>query len=208
MILIMRSKRLSLRMYIHYMVKLILWVLQSIRNQSIRADLMSNLDQVIILMKDCLKQVNSRLLEAYLLDAEEALEVLGEGYTSGNESQTVELLIYEIHPLLKQLNEQYQTEFPSDKVTAYFDSLDNELGIVYKQRQDYEQSVAMINQTIASYLDAEDKEMQKVLPHYFEKYKTDGVEYNIYLGQSMLKNEKFSRFHLKDFRLLAVGKYL
>ena len=43
--------------------------------------------------------------------------------------------------------------------------------------------------------------MQKLLPHYFEIYKTDGVEYNIYLGQSILEHGKFLDYHLKDFRL-------
>ena len=43
--------------------------------------------------------------------------------------------------------------------------------------------------------------MQSVLPHYFEKYKTDGVEYNLYVGQNILKDQKFTHFHLKDFKL-------
>lgn len=35
----------------------------------------------------------------------------------------------------------------------------------------------------------------------FEKYITDGVEYNIYLGQSILQEGTFSHYFLKDFRL-------
>ena len=43
--------------------------------------------------------------------------------------------------------------------------------------------------------------MQKILPHHFEKFTTDGVEYNIYLGNSLLKEGGFSHFILKNFRL-------
>ena len=45
------------------------------------------------------------------------------------------------------------------------------------------------------------RKKQKILPHFFEKYTTDGVEYNIYLGESLLKDGGFSEYYLKDFRL-------
>ena len=40
-----------------------------------------------------------------------------------------------------------------------------------------------------------------MFPHYFEKYKTDGVEYNIYVGQSMSDGRKFNSMYLKNLRL-------
>jgi hypothetical protein len=43
--------------------------------------------------------------------------------------------------------------------------------------------------------------MQEILPHYFEKFQTDGVEYNLYLGQSLLEKGEFHPFYLRDFRL-------
>ncbi|MEO0875602.1 MAG: GAF domain-containing protein, partial [Bacteroidota bacterium] len=87
-------------------------------------------------------------------------------------------------------------------VTGYFNLLDNDLGIVYDRRKNYEQSVEAINELIGSYLDKENEEMQGTLPHYFERYKTDGVEYNQYVGQSLLRQEGvFSDLHLRNFRL-------
>lgn len=47
----------------------------------------------------------------------------------------------------------------------------------------------------------EEEKMQEILPHYFEKFQTDGVEYNIYLGQSLLEEGEFHPFYLRDFRL-------
>jgi hypothetical protein len=59
----------------------------------------------------------------------------------------------------------------------------------------------MVNQAIAGYLEEEQEKMQKLLPHYFEMYRTDGVEYNLYLGQDILREGTFSPYYLKNFRL-------
>ena len=79
--------------------------------------------------------------------------------------------------------------------------MDRDLNIIYKKRKDYEDSVTMICNSISEYLEKEDQKMQGILPHYFEKYKTDGIEYNIYVGQSILEKGEFNPFLLKDFRL-------
>ncbi|RMF26436.1 MAG: GAF domain-containing protein, partial [Bacteroidetes bacterium] len=51
------------------------------------------------------------------------------------------------------------------------------------------------------YLDIEETRAQQMIPHYFEKYRTDGVEFEIYAGQSLLKSGTFSPVHLKNLRL-------
>ena len=43
--------------------------------------------------------------------------------------------------------------------------------------------------------------MQKSYPHYFEKYRTDGVEYSIYIGQSISPKNPFDILYLKNIRL-------
>ncbi len=40
-----------------------------------------------------------------------------------------------------------------------------------------------------------------MFPHYFERYKTDGVEYNIYIGQSLVKNKSYDPLYLYNLRL-------
>jgi len=44
----------------------------------------------------------------------------------------------------------------------------------------------MLNDALAGLIDHEQAEAQKVFPHYFERYVTDGVDFNIYIGQSLL----------------------
>ena len=40
-----------------------------------------------------------------------------------------------------------------------------------------------------------------MFPHYFEKQKTDGVDYQIYVGASLLEDGRFDPLCLKNLRL-------
>lgn len=172
----------------------------NLRNRSIQLDLIENLERVSRLMQIWLKHLDFHLLESYQLEAEAILTRLREEFMSSDETQVVDLLAREIHPLLRQLRNQYP-QLPREPYEEYFEGIDANLDVVYEQRKRYEESVSRLNQTIGSFLEQDDARMQKILPHFFEKYSTDGVEYNIYLGQSLLPEGQFSEFYLKDFRL-------
>ena len=38
-------------------------------------------------------------------------------------------------------------------------------------------------------------------PHYFERFKTDGVEHNMYIGESITKEDSFNPIYLYNLRL-------
>ena len=38
-------------------------------------------------------------------------------------------------------------------------------------------------------------------PHYFERFKTDGVEHNMYIGESITKQDSFNEVYLYNLRL-------
>ena len=65
----------------------------------------------------------------------------------------------------------------------------------------FEESVTRLNETISSYLDLEEQAAQGMFPHYFEKQKTDGVDYQIYVGASLLEDGAFDPLYLKNLRL-------
>lgn len=169
------------------------------RNQAIQADLTDNLRRASRILREGAQLGRFPLLNQYLMQVERDLKNLQEEFNSNDESRVVDWLHSDIHPLFYQLRDKYPEL--AGLISGYFDHLDPELGIVYRERKAYEDSVTMINNTIASYLDQQEKEAQKILPHYFEKYKTDGVEYDMYVGQSLLKRGRFSMMHLKNLRL-------
>lgn len=57
----------------------------------------------------------------------------------------------------------------------------------------------MINLRLADYTDEMQKNAQQILPHFFERFKSDGVEHNIYVGSSV-SNGHFRDQSLEDLR--------
>ena len=50
-------------------------------------------------------------------------------------------------------------------------------------------------------LDKKQVDAQKMYPHYFERFKTDGVEHNMYIGESITKEDSFNPVYLYNLRL-------
>jgi hypothetical protein len=45
------------------------------------------------------------------------------------------------------------------------------------------------------------REAQKIYPHYFERFITDGIEFNIYIGHAIAPQKKFNDIYLKNIKL-------
>ena len=88
-----------------------------------------------------------------------------------------------------------------DRIAAYRAGLDARLGTVYHRRRLFEDSVTGIAESISSYLDLEQPAAQRMFPHYFEKQKTDGVDYQMYVGAGLLENGRVDPLCLKNLRL-------
>ncbi len=84
---------------------------------------------------------------------------------------------------------------------SYEAAVDPHVGTVYRRRKDFEDSVSQFNQRIAAYLEREQIHAQSAFPHYFEKHQTDGLEYLIYVGSSMVEDGEFNLLYVKSLRL-------
>ena len=93
------------------------------------------------------------------------------------------------------------SEVAAEAMSNYFSKAREEKKALQTNRLAYEQAVATINDTIHSYLEGEEKALQHSYPHYFEHYRTDGIEYNIYIGQSIAPSRTFDLLYLKNIRL-------
>ncbi len=58
-----------------------------------------------------------------------------------------------------------------------------------------------INRTMSRYIDRKQFLAQEIYPHYFERYKTDGVDHNRYIGPAMARNKSFNKVYLYNLRL-------
>src|SRR5262249_3887446 len=88
-----------------------------------------------------------------------------------------------------------------ERVAAYRSALDPRLGSVYHRRRLFEESVTRIAESISSYLDLEEQAAQGMFPHSFEKQKTDGVDYQMYVGRALVEDGRFDPLCLRNLRL-------
>ena len=86
-------------------------------------------------------------------------------------------------------------------VSQYFDAMDPASGEVHEHRRSLEKSIQIINNTINKFLDQAQTEFQQLYPVYFEKFRTDGVEYDIYIGQSIQPHQPYKEQYLLQLRL-------
>ncbi|MFD2551112.1 GAF domain-containing protein [Bizionia sediminis] len=108
----------------------------------------------------------------------------------------------EVSPLLKiiqQTNPALKTD-----INAYCKQIDEELQVLYQHRKKYDDTVSLINKHMSAILDAKQIEAQKMYPHFFERFKTDGVEHNMYIGESITRENSFSLIYLYNLRLWQI----
>jgi hypothetical protein len=86
-------------------------------------------------------------------------------------------------------------------IDAYDAALDSQLKMIYRHRREYEESIATINDAVAKFIDKEQVSAQQVYPHYFERYVTDGVEFNAYIGQCIAPRKPFDELYLRNMKM-------
>ncbi len=118
---------------------------------------------------------------------------------AGDETGIIAFLRREIEPLFDHL-QTFGGRVPQC-VEAYRHTLDPTLGVVYVRRKAFEESVTTISDEISAYVDLEEGAAQGMFPHYFEKQKTDGVDYTVYLGASLREDATFDPLYLRNLRL-------
>ncbi|HEY0751770.1 MAG TPA: GAF domain-containing protein, partial [Chitinophagaceae bacterium] len=169
------------------------------RSHSMQQDLKQHLVLVAEMLDKLQSLVRLPLLEGLEFKNENLRHSIEESITAEDEVRVNEFILNEVQPLFLHLQ---KTHADAAKVVHdYFQLVDNNESILYKHRKDYEDSVAAINNAILTYLEKDEEEIQDSYPHYFEKYRTDGIEYNIYIGQSIAPSKPFDLLYLKNIRL-------
>ena len=118
---------------------------------------------------------------------------------SGDELTYSTFLENEIESLFEEIK-SYSPDVAT-QIKKYYGALDPQLHTLYRKRKDFDESVAIINDSIGNYVNQRQEEAQEMIPHYFEMYRTDGVEYNMYAGESLLNGGTFSDLDLRNLRL-------
>jgi GAF domain-containing protein len=169
------------------------------RVEAIQADLVSQLELALDVVKAAKEARPLPALDELGFRIENHIRHIKSGLSSGDEVSVLEFLKFEQENRLDHF--AAYSEDTRRAVEAYREALDPVLGVVYRLRRDFDQSIQMINDRIAAYLEKEQESAQEMYPHYFERYLTDGVDYNIYLGASMAPGRPFDPIYLRNLRL-------
>ena len=102
--------------------------------------------------------------------------------------------------LLRQLKKITDPEW-LPLISSYFAESNKEKGDFYTYRRKYETTVSLINEKMADIIDKRQAEAQALFPHYYERFKSDGVEHNLYIGSSILPSQQFEISKLYELRL-------
>ncbi len=169
------------------------------RNTAIQADLELQLSLVVDTFERVMNLQHLPIYKKLIYRVQTCLESVKKGLNAGDEAGILDFLKMEIYPVFNHV----MTLSPKIKeiVEEYIAQIDPELKVIYKQRKAYEKSVNLLNDKLAGYLDRRQAEAQQMFPHYFERYKTDGVEYNMYIGDSLVNNQAFNKLYLQNLRL-------
>jgi hypothetical protein len=123
---------------------------------------------------------------------------------SDNESLNIhEFLQSEVDPLMSHFRRANAATVPV--IDAYYQAADEYTGAAHEHRRQLEHSMEMITSAINNYLELFINEQKQSYPCYFEKFRTDGIEYDIYIGQSIAPDLPFDLLYLRNLRLWQVA---
>lgn len=169
------------------------------RNNAIKQDLITQLELAINVLNTACETEKLPIYAELMFRVNECLNNVKDGLNAGDEVSILAFLKNDIYPVfnhIKTINSDLKK-----LVEVYLDRIDSELKVVYEARKDYEDSVNVLNEKLTNYIDHKQEEAQAMFPHYFERYKTDGVEHNLYIGQSLVNDKTYNDIYLQNLRL-------
>ena len=169
------------------------------RNEAIQMDFIQQLKMVRDIFTEAKKAENLPFYDQMVFRIDEFSNDLKQAFNTSSEESLLHFLSREINPIMPHV--QNLSPELKKQVLAYEKEINPEIGIVYNKRKDYEQTVQTINESMASLIDRKQEEAQVIFPHFFERFKTDGVEHNMYIGQSLTKDRQFNKVYLNNLRL-------
>ena len=169
------------------------------RNQAILDDLETQIDLLIALFEKISLTNSTGIIAANVFELQNFKNNLKNTLQADSEVLIHTFILNECHPLLEQLRNS-ATEI-AQWVSNYYDKLNPQTKLVYNCRKDYDYTLSLINKKLAAIMDAEQEKVQALFPHYYERFKTDGVEHNLYIGASINPKIPYKSIYLQQLRL-------
>jgi hypothetical protein len=172
------------------------------RNNAIQMDILDQLNLARDVLDKASRIFNFPLLKDIHFKIDKFIASTSDTLLSDDEILIYEFLQVDLDNLFKHLRSA-KPEL-AKFIDEYFSKIDPQRNILYYHRKEYEDSITSINDALDRFMDQEQKVAQQVFPHYFERYVTDGIEFNIYVGQSLAPHHKFDDIYVKNLKLWQI----
>jgi hypothetical protein len=169
------------------------------RNSALRRDLQTQFRLLTETLSVLQAEANLQLIEELLHQAQKWQLAMNGALTTADELNLNSFLRDKVDSFLVHFRE---TRPDLDHhITPYLHATDESDGEAYQSRRELESCIQLVNKTVNGLLEDTIGELQKSYPFYFEKFRTDGVEYDIYIGQSISPDRSFDLLYLRNLRL-------
>ncbi len=168
------------------------------RRKAIAQDLLFNLEMGLSVLQQSYDLVKLDILDVLILDVEKFIDKIKINFSSGDEAGIASFIRTELSPVIDHLRQHYPQ---LEALTKTYKETCAESGICTLHRRGYEEAISLIIRCMLDCLNDEEQDLQQLYPSYFEKYQTDGIEYNIYAGSSIANGRHLDPLYLDNLRL-------
>ncbi|WP_292009815.1 GAF domain-containing protein [Chryseobacterium sp.] len=161
--------------------------------------MLEDLNQQIDCLYDILSLTNSNS-EKYILALDIFKAELQKDIKADTEQRFQRLLRDDIHPFLNEKLNSKTAKKVKDKIRNYFNRIFTQNDLFYSERKKLDDSITLTNRKLADLLDESQLKAQEIFPHYFERFKSDGVEHNLYVGQSIAPELHYTKKIIHELR--------
>lgn len=169
------------------------------RNTAIQRDLMIQLSEINKVLSLAWEKNKLPVFEELMFRVDNHIDEVKEVLNTNSEQAIFNFVHEEIAPVFEHLKKE---DVDLEKVIISYESaIDMGTLSYYDHRRNYDESVMQINKKLSTVIDKKQVDAQAMFPHYFERYKTDGVEHNMYVGSSIVDDKEFNPLYLNNLRL-------
>jgi len=168
-----------------------------LRNQALAKDYIVQLNLLVEMVSALDYRANPQI-EWILETGKNWLVIIRDPLTTQQEIRLNEFLTldvqYELENILQTLPETNRI------IEPYLLSIDEQTGIAFENRRHLETAIQELNTAVNDFYEIASAELQQIYPCYFEKFRTDGVEYDIYAGQSIHPKKAFLKEYMQQMK--------
>lgn len=168
------------------------------RNSAIQHDLMIQLSTINNIISEAWNKNKLPVYEELMFRIDSHIDDIKEVLHTNSEQAIFDFVKEEVTPVFDHLKTDSHL---NTLIDAYMANINVSTESFYDHRKNYDESVMLINKELAAVMDTKQEDAQKMFPHYFERYKTDGVEHNMYIGDSIAGERDFNPLYLHNLRL-------